>query len=31
MRLPDYHTHTERCGHASGRPAEYVQAARAWA
>jgi histidinol-phosphatase (PHP family) len=29
MRLPDYHTHTSRCGHASGRPAEYVQAARA--
>jgi histidinol-phosphatase (PHP family) len=29
MRLPDYHTHTARCGHASGRPAEYVQAARA--
>jgi histidinol-phosphatase (PHP family) len=29
MRLPDYHTHTARCGHASGRPTEYVQAARA--
>ncbi|MGI5939764.1 MAG: histidinol-phosphatase HisJ family protein [Thermoleophilia bacterium] len=29
MPLPDYHTHTERCGHASGRPFEYVQAARA--
>ncbi|MBN1629794.1 MAG: histidinol-phosphatase HisJ family protein, partial [Thermoleophilia bacterium] len=28
MRLPDYHTHTSLCGHASGRPAEYVQAAR---
>ena len=29
MHLPDYHTHTARCGHASGLPAEYVQAARA--
>lgn len=29
MRLPDYHTHTERCGHAEGRPADYVAAARA--
>lgn len=29
MRLPDYHTHTSRCGHASGRPVEYVQAAQA--
>jgi histidinol-phosphatase (PHP family) len=29
MRLPDYHTHTVRCGHASGHPAEYVAAARA--
>jgi len=29
MQLPDYHTHTERCGHASGRPADYVAAAQA--
>ncbi|MBN1320258.1 MAG: histidinol-phosphatase HisJ family protein [Thermoleophilia bacterium] len=29
MRLPDYHTHTARCGHARGRPADYVAAARA--
>ncbi len=29
MRLPDYHTHTARCGHASGDSAEYVDAARA--
>ncbi len=29
MRLPDYHTHTQRCGHASGQPAEYVLAAQA--
>jgi histidinol-phosphatase (PHP family) len=29
MRLPDYHTHTARCGHASGTPADYVAAARA--
>jgi histidinol-phosphatase (PHP family) len=29
MHLPDYHTHTVRCGHASGRPAQYVAAARA--
>jgi histidinol-phosphatase (PHP family) len=29
MRLPDYHTHTSRCGHARGTPAEYVEAARA--
>ncbi len=29
MRLPDYHTHTALCGHASGRPAEYVQVAKA--
>jgi histidinol-phosphatase (PHP family) len=29
MQLPDYHTHTARCGHATGRPTEYVQAARA--
>lgn len=28
MRLPDYHTHTARCGHASGEAADYVQAAR---
>lgn len=26
-RLPDYHTHTQRCGHAEGSPAAYVQAA----
>jgi histidinol-phosphatase (PHP family) len=29
MRLPDYHTHTARCGHARGTPADYVAAARA--
>lgn len=29
MSYPDYHTHTARCGHASGRPAEYVEVARA--
>jgi histidinol-phosphatase (PHP family) len=29
MRLPDYHTHSVRCGHASGKPAEYVAAAQA--
>ena len=29
MRLPDYHTHTQRCGHASGQPHEYVLAAQA--
>ena len=29
MRLPDYHTHTARCGHASGQPVEYVRAAQA--
>jgi histidinol-phosphatase (PHP family) len=29
MRLPDYHTHTARCGHARGAPIEYVHAARA--
>ncbi|OFW61949.1 MAG: hypothetical protein A2133_07045 [Actinobacteria bacterium RBG_16_64_13] len=29
MRLPDYHTHTARCGHAHGRPDEYVAAAKA--
>jgi len=28
MRLPDYHTHTVRCGHACGDPAEYVAVAR---
>ena len=28
MRLPDYHSHTARCGHASGLPAEYVRTAR---
>jgi histidinol-phosphatase (PHP family) len=28
MRLPDYHTHTARCGHARGMPAEYVTAAQ---
>jgi len=26
--LPDYHTHTERCGHATGSAADYVEAAR---
>jgi histidinol-phosphatase (PHP family) len=29
MRLPDYHTHTVRCGHASGVPSEYVATAKA--
>jgi histidinol-phosphatase (PHP family) len=29
VRLPDYHTHTQRCGHASGEPREYVLAAQA--
>jgi histidinol-phosphatase (PHP family) len=28
VRLPDYHTHTVRCGHASGEPGEYVLAAQ---
>jgi histidinol-phosphatase (PHP family) len=28
MLLPDYHTHTERCGHASGAPSDYVAAAK---
>jgi histidinol-phosphatase (PHP family) len=28
VRLPDYHTHTARCGHASGLPSEYVATAR---
>lgn len=28
MGLPDYHTHTVRCGHARGDPAQYVEAAR---
>ena len=28
MRLPDYHTHTALCGHASGRSVDYVEAAR---
>jgi histidinol-phosphatase (PHP family) len=28
LRLPDYHTHTARCGHAAGRPSEYVSAAK---
>jgi len=28
MRLPDYHTHTARCGHACGDPSAYVMAAR---
>jgi len=27
MRLPDYHTHTARCGHASGDPEDYVRSA----
>jgi histidinol-phosphatase (PHP family) len=29
VRIPDYHTHTVRCGHASGQPTEYVEAAQA--
>lgn len=29
MCVPDYHTHTNRCGHAVGTAAEYVDAARA--
>jgi histidinol-phosphatase (PHP family) len=29
MRLPDYHTHTQRCGHATGEPREYVLEAQA--
>jgi len=29
MRLPDYHTHTALCGHAAGRPGDYVKAAKA--
>jgi histidinol-phosphatase (PHP family) len=29
VHLPDYHTHTVRCGHASGTPAAYIEAARA--
>jgi histidinol-phosphatase (PHP family) len=29
VRLPDYHTHTALCGHASGRPTDYVQSAKA--
>jgi histidinol-phosphatase (PHP family) len=29
MALPDYHTHTARCGHASGDPSEYVARGRA--
>lgn len=29
MRLPDYHTHTARCGHASGAPSQYVAMAQA--
>jgi histidinol-phosphatase (PHP family) len=29
VRLPDYHSHTARCGHAIGQPTEYVQAALA--
>ena len=28
IRLPDYHTHTYRCGHARGTASEYVEAAR---
>lgn len=27
--LPDYHTHTARCGHAAGEPEDYVKAAQA--
>jgi histidinol-phosphatase (PHP family) len=29
VHLPDYHTHTARCGHAVGRSVEYVETARA--
>jgi len=29
LPLPDYHTHTYRCGHASGSPADYVAQAQA--
>lgn len=29
LSLPDYHTHTSRCGHAEGTAVEYVEAARA--
>jgi len=29
VHLPDYHTHTARCGHATGRPIEYVEVAQA--
>ncbi len=29
MRLPDYHIHTARCGHASGRMKEYIEQALA--
>jgi histidinol-phosphatase (PHP family) len=29
VRLPDYHTHTVRCGHAVGFPSEYVAMAKA--
>jgi histidinol-phosphatase (PHP family) len=29
MRLPDYHTHTARCGHACGVASEYVAMAKA--
>ena len=29
MRIPDYHTHTSRCGHAIGHATDYVQAAQA--
>jgi histidinol-phosphatase (PHP family) len=28
LSLPDYHTHTARCGHAKGSAADYVEAAR---
>jgi len=28
VRPPDYHTHTSLCGHAAGRPDEYVRAAQ---
>jgi histidinol-phosphatase (PHP family) len=28
MNLPDYHTHTSRCGHAEGSPLQYVLAAQ---
>jgi histidinol-phosphatase (PHP family) len=29
VNLPDYHTHTARCGHALGQPSDYIEVARA--